>query len=89
MKHKLPKTLPGDWLAALKMPSCEGSYETFIVVRASKEKNAYDPFMVHLAYYMDEGDMRGWTYCHGDYCKTLPEALRSFIKRSPLAEFSA
>jgi hypothetical protein len=89
MKHKLPKTLPGDWLAALKMPSCEGSYEGFVVVRASKEKNAYDPFMVHRAYYMDEGADRGWHYVQGDYCKTLPEALRSFAKRSMLAEFSA
>ena len=59
MKHTLPKTLPSNWLASAKRESSDGCYESFIVVRASAEKNAYDPFMVHVAYYKDEGEQKG------------------------------
>lgn len=78
--HKLPKTLPASWLASCKQPTAEGCYESFTVVRA--QPGGYDKFVVHCAYYKDEGEQKGWQYVCGDYCKTLNEALVSFAKRA-------
>jgi len=89
MRHTLPSTLPGDWIAAVRRPSSDGVYEGYTVVRASKEKNAYDPFMVHTAHYIDEGENAGkWSYGSGDYCKSLDRALAIFVKRSGLQNTS-
>jgi len=83
--HTLPSTLPGDWLASFKMPSREGCYETFIVIRPIKSKGSYDKFMVHNAFYMDEGENKGeWAYTSGDYVKTLESATARFVKRAGL-----
>ena len=81
MMHKLPKTLPGDWIAAVRQPASDGCYRGYIVVR---EHEGFDKFQVHNAYYKDEGEQRGWNYAQGDYVHTLEEAMGSFIKRSGL-----
>jgi hypothetical protein len=81
--HKLPKTLPGNWIASCKQPSSAGCYESFICVRAS-DAGSYDKYQVHSAYYKDEGEQKGWCYACGDYCKDLPSAMASFVKRAGL-----
>lgn len=84
MRHTLPKTLPGDWIAAVKRESSDGVYEGFTVVRPTKD--SYDKFVVHNAHYIDEGDNAGtWSYGNGDYCKSLDRALAIFTKRAGLA----
>jgi len=83
MKHTLPSTLPASWLACLKQPSRDCTYETFTVVRPTA-KGEYDKYQVHNAYYNDEAKPKVWVYSSGDYCKTLEEALASFAKRSGL-----
>jgi hypothetical protein len=88
MKHKLPKTLPGDWIAALKTPSRDGCYEAFTVVRKTA-LGSYDKYQVHSAYWNDEAKPKAWVYACGDYCKTLDEALASFAKRSGLSTLNA
>lgn len=83
--HTLPKNLPGDWIASFKMPSRDGCYESFIVIRPITEKGAYDKFMVHNAFFMDEGENKGkWSYSTGDYVKTLESATARFTKRAGL-----
>lgn len=86
MRHTLPKTLPGDWIASFKTPSRDGCYESFIVIRPITEKGSYDKFMVHNAFYMDEGEKKGtWSYSTGDYVKTLESATKRFVKRAGIA----
>lgn len=78
MKHTLPKNLPGDWLAAFKMPSQDGLYERFIVIHPA---DGYDPFVVHMAHFNDEnGPDAGWSYAHGTYCRTLERAQIVWVK---------
>ena len=85
MMHTLPKTLPGDWIASFKRESSDGCYEGFTVIRAITEKDSYDKFMVHSAYYFDEGSNAGkWGYGEGDYVKTLESAIKRFTKRAGL-----
>lgn len=86
MRHTLPKTLPGDWIASFKRESSDGVYEGFTVIRAITEKGSYDKFMVHNAHYIDEGDNAGtWSYGNGDYVKTLESATKRFVKRAGIA----
>jgi len=82
-KHSLPKTLPASWIASFKQPSADGKYEGFIVIRAT-DPGSYDKFQVHLAFYQDEGESKGWTYSHGNYVKTLEAATSHFVKRAGL-----
>lgn len=78
--HTLPDALPVDWLASRKLPSTDGLYESWIVVHPSQSN--YHPFVVHLGYYIDEGAYKGkFEYQHGNYCKTLEEAMTAFGER--------
>jgi len=80
MMHTLPAALPSDWLASRKLPSGDGSYESWIVVHPSQSD--YHPFVVHLGYYIDEGAYKGkFEYQHGNYCRTLEEAMKAFGER--------
>lgn len=81
MKHTCPETLPGDWLASFKMPSADGIYESFTVIKSNGSTN-FHPFVVHIASYKDEGTGQGWFYHHGDYCLTRAEANRIFHQRT-------
>lgn len=83
MKHTLPKTLPGDWIASFKQPSSEGCYEAFVVIRAT-DPGEYDKYQVHTAFYKDEGEQQGWAYSHGDYVQTLEAATSRFMERAGL-----
>ena len=83
MKHTLPKTLPGNWIASYKLDSREGCYESFVVIRATA-KGSYDKFQVHTASYKDEGEEQGWFYRSGDYVKTLESANKRFLRRAGL-----
>ena len=79
-KHTLPPSLPVDWLASRKLPSSEGSYESWMVLHPSN--SSYHPYVVHLGYYVDEGDYKGqFAYQHGEYCVTLEEAQKKFEAR--------
>jgi hypothetical protein len=73
--HTLPSTLPTEWIASFKMPSRNGCYESFKVLR---NVGGYHPYVVHTASYKDEGDERGWFYHGGHYAKTLDEAEKNF-----------
>ena len=78
--HTLPKKLPGDWLAAFKLPSTDGVYERFIVIHPSTSLR--DPFVVHIAGYVDEGEYKGqWSYSSGTYCRTMDEAQVEWLKK--------
>jgi hypothetical protein len=56
-------------------------YERWIVIHPSNSN--YHPFVVHTAYYFDEGASKGhFAYEHGNYCVTLEEAHAAFAKRA-------
>jgi len=78
--HSLPPSLPAEWVASRKLPSSDGNYESWIVIHPSNSN--YHPFVVHLGYYIDEGDYKGqFEYQRGDYCQTLEEAYKKFETR--------
>jgi hypothetical protein len=79
--HTLPESLPSDWLASKKLPSANGMYESWIVMHPSN--SSYHPYVVHLGYYIDEGQFKGkFEYQRGEYCATLEEAHTAFAKRT-------
>jgi len=78
--HTLPASLPTDWLASQKLPSSDGSYEAWLVIHPSNSN--YHPFVVHKAWYIDEGEYKGkMEYGYGSYCATLEEARKAFAER--------
>jgi hypothetical protein len=75
--HTTPESLPSEWIASYKLPSCEGMYETWIVIRPSN--STYHPFVVHKGWWND--DSKEWAYAYGVYCVTLEEAQAKFKER--------
>lgn len=78
--HALPESLPVEWLASVKQPSSQGTFESWIVLREG-EKGSYDKFRIHLAYWEDTSGR--WNYAHGDYIMegTFQEAFKKFLAR--------
>lgn len=62
MHHELPEALPVDWLRSKRLPSSDGCYQSWIVLR---NVGGYEPFAVHLACWAD--DDREWRYSSGVY----------------------
>lgn len=78
--HTMPESLPADWIASKKLPSSEGSYEAWNVVHPTQ--GGYHPFVLHRAWYIDEGESKGtFSYAYGVYCKTLEEAMKAFEEK--------
>ena len=77
--HKTPKKLPGDWFASFKLPSRDGVYQQYLVIHSAN--STYDPFVVHTAHYVDEGENKGeWVYASGTYVRTLERAQVVWLK---------